>query len=56
MGDFRISYSDQAMTVEKQGEKVVLKNENILGKHNFRNLVASFLLAAHFIPGQKRNL
>jgi UDP-N-acetylmuramoyl-tripeptide--D-alanyl-D-alanine ligase len=52
-GDFRISFSDQTVTVENQGEKVVLKNENILGKHNFRNLVASFLLAATLYPWAK---
>jgi UDP-N-acetylmuramoyl-tripeptide--D-alanyl-D-alanine ligase len=52
-GDFRISYSDQAVTVENKEEKIVLKNENILGKHNFRNLVASFLLASTLYPWEK---
>ena len=34
----------------------LLKNENILGEHNFSNLAGSFLMASHLFPGNNNSL
>ncbi len=54
-GDYRISFQNNAVEINKNGEKIILKNENIIGKHNFINLVTSFLLSLSLFPKEKEN-
>jgi len=51
--DFKISLSDQKVTIDLITEKIILENANLIGAHNFRNLVASFLLAFSLYPKEK---
>ncbi len=52
-GDFKISFSNQGVIVDLIKEKIELQNENLIGSHNFKNLVASFLLAFSLYPKEK---
>jgi UDP-N-acetylmuramoyl-tripeptide--D-alanyl-D-alanine ligase len=52
-GDFKISLSNQTVTIDLKTEKITLENENLIGAHNFRNLVASFLMAFSLYPEEK---
>lgn len=53
VGDFKITISNQMVAIDLITEKVTLQNENLIGAHNFRNLVASFLLAFSLYPKEK---
>ncbi len=42
--------------LENDNNPTLLKNNNILGDHNFSNLAGSFLMASHLFPGNNDSL
>lgn len=42
--------------IHLSNDTIILKNENILGRHNFENLVATFLLADLLVPNMRAKI
>jgi len=54
--NYRVKYDNEFVTIDLDGEQIKLENKFILGKHNFKNLIATFLLAYSLWPEKKDDL
>ncbi len=52
-GEFKTSFTANSVSIENKGEKIILSNPHIIGKHNFHNLAATFLMACSLLPSKK---
>lgn len=48
--DIQVDYQSNEANLKVFGSQVSLSNGEILGKHNFQNLVSAFLMAVHLYP------
>jgi len=46
------SWNNNQISFKLNDKKIILKNENILGEHNFSNLLACFLMASQVFPNE----
>ena len=55
-GDWRLWHTKNAVSIERRNSIHELKNEHIMGEHNFSNLSASFLMAISICPKQEKQI
>lgn len=55
-GDAVFKFKKDSIEIQFVGKKFELKNQSIIGKHNFNNLAVTFLVALNYFPQKEKEL
>lgn len=55
-GEAKLNFGKDSVQLLFKNQTYELKNQSIIGKHNFSNLAVTFLVALHYFPGKAAEL